>query len=156
MPILLRSARLAGRRFASTHSHDHHHVPTMQPTPEGFGKGFFLSIASVIGVLAIIKADTSGDQPAFITRLIDRYHSRTEVWAARNLAHTDILVQAAEDRMLFQDSPSKRRVAIKNPETLNAGSPWNNEAGRGYGGDLKTTRMHLEALREKHAESFRK
>jgi len=39
---------------------------------------------------------------------------------------------------------------------LNAGSPWNTQAGRSYGAELKTTRMHLEALREKHAESFRK
>jgi len=70
----------------------------------------------VIGVLAIIKADTSSDHPPFLTRLIDRYHSRNEVWEARNEAHLKVLMQAAEDRTLFQDSPAARRVAIKNPE----------------------------------------
>ncbi|KAF8250494.1 hypothetical protein K440DRAFT_541496, partial [Wilcoxina mikolae CBS 423.85] len=122
-----------------------------------FGKGFYLSIAATVGVLALYKFDTESnpDGTPFLTRLIEKYHSRTEMWEARNALHTHMVERAAADRSLFQDSKKTSVVGIKFPEALNVGAPWNQVAGWSSG-DLSAVKAHMEAQRERHTASLQK
>lgn len=84
----------------------------------GFGKGFYLSIAGVVGTLALYKLDKSSNAggESFITRMITKYHSRQEVWEARNSLRTTMLEQASADKSLFECSPRSSAVPYKYPE----------------------------------------
>ena len=84
----------------------------------GFGKGFYLSIAGVVGTIALYKLDKSlsAGGESFITRMITKYHSRQEVWEARNSLRTTMLEQASADKSLFGYSPPSSAVPHKYPE----------------------------------------
>jgi len=120
-------------------------------TDEGFGKGFFVSITSVLGVVALYNLDqnNAGDEGTLISRTISKYQSSSEVWEARNSVHTELIEQAATDRSLFQNSRTRRTIKLKFPEVFNNSSPWNQEAGWATG-DITGVKAHMEAERAKY------
>jgi len=138
--------RATGRRAASTTEHGAHDSHHHSPQEEAFGKGFYITIASVVGVLAVYKftAGVDGDSP--LTRLINKYSDDQELWLGRNDRRTVMLEQAGRDRALFQHTKKSGLVPVKFIETLNSGSPYNNEAGRAGGHiDLEALRKQLKA-----------
>lgn len=89
------------------------------PTDADFTRTFFLGIALMISSLALIKFDQSISGPEgqpIITRLINKFHSREEVWEAKNSARTAMIEQAAKDRVLFHDAPQRNVVDYRFPE----------------------------------------
>ncbi|RPB23159.1 hypothetical protein L211DRAFT_762594, partial [Terfezia boudieri ATCC MYA-4762] len=116
------------RRFAST---EHHGPQHHEPTEEKIGKGFFISVATFIGILALFKAEQSSARTdrSLITRLIDKYTDAQEVWAEKSHIHTAKVEQAGRDRSLFMDTEKSRVIPIRAIEVLNAGSPYNRVAG---------------------------
>ncbi|KAF8421422.1 hypothetical protein EV426DRAFT_609181 [Tirmania nivea] len=120
--------RATGRRFASTEHHDPHHN---SPTEEKIGKGFFISVATFVGVLALFKAEqsTARTDKSLITRLINKYTDAQEIWAQKAHIHTAKVEQAGRDRSLFMDTKKSGVIPVRAIEMLNAGSPYNRVAG---------------------------
>ncbi|KAH8150410.1 uncharacterized protein LAJ45_05621 [Morchella importuna] len=149
---------LAKRTFAShsgkgpvpageTHHHDdHHHHPAAEET---FGKGFYLSIAAVVGCLAFYKLEqsTAGAKGAPLTRAIEYYSDLSKDWEERNVRHTSMVERAAADRSLFEDSTPSKTVNLRFPERFNTGSPYMNEIGW-QGNDLLALKAHYESQRK--------
>jgi hypothetical protein len=62
---------------------------------------------------------TSGDKEPYFTRLItNTYNKYASTWADRNNIHTEMIEQAAADRVLFlnEASQSVRHVDLRFPE----------------------------------------
>jgi hypothetical protein len=62
---------------------------------------------------------TSGDKEPYFTRLItNTYNKYSGAWAHRNNVHTEMIEQAAADRVLFlnEASQSVRHVDLRFPE----------------------------------------
>lgn len=62
---------------------------------------------------------TSGDKEPYFTRLItNTYNKYANTWADRNNTHTEMIEQAAADRVLFLNEASQavRHVDIRFPE----------------------------------------
>jgi hypothetical protein len=62
---------------------------------------------------------TSGDKEPYFTRLItNTYNKYANTWADRNNIHTEMIEQAAADRVLFlnEASQSVRHVDLRFPE----------------------------------------
>ncbi|KAI5804944.1 hypothetical protein EDC01DRAFT_725533 [Geopyxis carbonaria] len=142
---------LVTRRHASHGPADAHHAPAAHgpAAEEGFSKGFFISLAVALGGLAFYQYDTAGQRPSIVTRLIAQYHSRHEVWEARNVLHTTMVEEAARDKSLLQDYRPAYTIPIRFPEVFNGGSPYNNEAGWATG-ELGAVKKHLEAEHKKY------
>jgi hypothetical protein len=83
-----------------------------------FGKGFYLSIAAVVGCLAFYKLEqsTSGAKGAPLTRAIEYYSDLSKDWEERNIRHTSMVERAAADRSLFEDSTPSKTVNLRFPE----------------------------------------
>merc|ERR1712137_83263 len=145
----LRSARgvrsQIQRRHASHGAGDAHH----SSGNESFGAGFYITVTGLpLGFLALNYA-TSGDKEPYFTRLItNTYNKYAGAWAHRNNIHTEMIEEAAADRVLFlnEASQSVRHVDLRFPEIFNTGSPWNVPAGQG-GANID----HLIAKYEKEA-----
>ncbi|CCX09680.1 NADH-ubiquinone oxidoreductase [Pyronema domesticum] len=144
-----RRVLLSGRRsiqqvrFGSHAAHDAHHAPAV---PESFGKGFYMSIAAFTGLCAFYKFTVSDEKEPLVTRIINKYHSQSALWEARNTVHTKMVEEAAHDRLLFEESPIPKSRPYAYPEALNQGSPWNITAGWATG-DLTAVKAHMEAER---------
>lgn len=146
----LRSARgvrsQIQRRYASHGAGDAHHTSS---GTESFGAGFYVAITAVPVTFLGLNYATSGDKEPYFTRLItNTYNKYANTWAERNNAHTDMIEQAAADRVLFLNEASNavRHVDLRFPEIFNVSSPWNVPAGHG-GANLD----HLIAKYEKEA-----
>jgi hypothetical protein len=62
---------------------------------------------------------TSGDKEPYFTRLItNTYNKYANTWAERNNTHTEMIEQAAADRVLFLNEASQavRHVDLRFPE----------------------------------------
>ncbi|KAL7276309.1 hypothetical protein RUND412_000723 [Rhizina undulata] len=116
---------------------------------EGFGKGFYISIAAAAGCLALYKLEQkiSGAEGSPFTRMIEYYADLQKVWEERNDRHTRMAQRAAADRSLFQDSKPSTHINLKFPEVFNSGSPHNRETGWS-GGDLTALYKHYEEQRK--------
>lgn len=146
----LRSARgvrtQIQRRHASHGAGDAHHTSSGS---ESFGAGFFVAITAVPAAFFALNYATSGDKEPYFTRLItNTYNKYANTWADRNSVHTEMIEQAAADRVLFLNEASNapRHVDLRFPEIFNTGSPWNVPAGHG-GANID----HLIAKYEKEA-----
>lgn len=88
---------------------------------------------------------TSGDKEPYFTRLItSTYNKYANTWADRNNTHTEMIEQAAADRVLFLNEASQavRHVDLRFPEYV---SPCARERG---GGGEEDEEKHVK--REKH------
>ncbi|XTI95699.1 hypothetical protein V2W45_1182145, partial [Cenococcum geophilum] len=114
------------RRYAhDAHDHGHH-----EPVNESFGKGFFISVATIPAAYALYKfSRMNTDEKPWFTRLIDSYSDLKATWADRNDLHTRAIEQAAFDRNLFQNSKPNYHAELRFPEMMNVGSPYNVPAG---------------------------
>ncbi|KAM0718741.1 hypothetical protein Q7P37_005812 [Cladosporium fusiforme] len=146
----VRSARVARtqiqRRYASHGAGDAHNTSSGS---ESFGPGFFVAVAGVPLAFLGLNYATSGDKEPYFTRLItNTYNKYANTWADRNAVHTEMIEQAAADRVLFLNEASNavRHVDLRFPEIFNVSSPWNVPAGQG-GANLD----HLIAKYEKEA-----
>ncbi|RFU34314.1 hypothetical protein B7463_g1966, partial [Scytalidium lignicola] len=121
----------ASKRYSSTaHGHDSHHSG---PKDESLGTTFWLAIGLVPASVVIYSASRpskDGSQPA-LSRFIESYSSWKEQWLTRNTLHTNMIEQAAHDRILINTSPGSPTVNLKFPEVFNTGSPYNVVAGQG-------------------------
>lgn len=154
MTALLRRsiARASLRRTYATDAHHHH-----GEVSESFGKGFYLSIAALVGTLALIKASKSSDPnaPPLITRLIEKFTTPRKVLEEQNAVRVRLAEQAARDKTLLFDSRGDGVIQVKAVEThFNGGAPWNQEAGRAWGEQVGTVREHLEAQREAYTRKW--
>ncbi|KAA8908641.1 hypothetical protein FN846DRAFT_654081 [Sphaerosporella brunnea] len=171
MTALLRRsiARASLRRTYATDAHHHHgevsesarfpplSSPVLRLTVTGFGKGFYLSIAALVGTLALIKASKSSDPnaPPLITRLIEKFTTPRKVLEEQNAVRVRLAEQAARDKTLLFDSRGDGVIQVKAVEThFNGGAPWNQEAGRAWGEQVGTVREHLEAQREAYTRKW--
>src|SRR5688500_16063622 len=88
------------------------------PISLGFGKGFYLSIAAVVGTLALYKLEQSisGSDKSPFTRMIEHYADLQDTWEKRNLRRTVMIERAAADRCLFQDYTPNKTLNLRFPE----------------------------------------
>lgn len=73
----------------------------------------------MVSSVALIKFDQSIEGPEgqpMITRLINKFHSREEIWEAKNAARTAMVERAARDRILFHNSPVRTVIEHRFPE----------------------------------------
>lgn len=84
----------------------------------GFSKGFYVSIAAVVGCLALYKLERSisGANGNPLSRAIEYYGDLEKYWQERNDRHTAMIERAAADRSLFQDTKPSGTVNLKFPE----------------------------------------
>ncbi|CUS09081.1 unnamed protein product [Tuber aestivum] len=140
----------------------HHFTPPPEYPEESFGKGFYLSIAAVVGTIALYKLEQSisGSDRSPLTRAIEYYSDVQDLWEKRNARRTVLIERAAADRTLFLNSEPNKTVQVKFPEyilfpdpvrrrMLNNFSPRNNEIGWTHSVDLSTLREHYESQRGK-------
>ena len=82
------------------------------------GKGFFISVASLVGILVLIKAEiaTARTDKSVVTRLIERYTDSQDLWAEKAHRHTAKVGQAGRDKSLFQDSQKSGVIPIRSIE----------------------------------------
>jgi len=162
--ILCPSRAILGRRYDATltdvqkgkapppnASDGHHFTPPPEHPEESFGKGFYLSIAAVVGTIALYKLEQSisGSDRSPITRAIEYYSDVQDLWEKRNTRRTVLIERAAADRTLFLNSEPNKTVQVKFPEMLNNFSPRNNEVGWAQSVDLSSLREHYESQRGK-------
>ncbi|MCJ1337583.1 hypothetical protein MMC09_002865 [Bachmanniomyces sp. S44760] len=143
-----RSLRTQQRRYDSSNTPSGHaagaghHEPTHHghhpaPVNESFGRGFYITIASIplfFAVYSYSRSSNAADQTSpeaqpVLTRIINSYTSYRNTWTERNTLHTQMIEQAAHDRNLFQSSPHAKNYELKFPEVFNTGSPFNVVAG---------------------------
>ncbi|KAH8820333.1 NADH-ubiquinone oxidoreductase 17.8 kDa subunit [Xylogone sp. PMI_703] len=123
---------LTPKRFASSaHGHESHHHSG--PKDESLGTTFWFAIGLIPATVVVYTASRpskDGSQPA-LSRFIDGYSSWKDQWTSRNTLHTNMIEQAAHDRILINSSPGSPTVNLKFPEVFNTGSPHNVVAGQG-------------------------
>ncbi|PWW73136.1 hypothetical protein C7212DRAFT_332491 [Tuber magnatum] len=129
----------------------HRFTPPPEYPEESFGKGFYLSIAAVVGTIALynLEQSISGSDRSPFTRAIEYYLDVQDLWEKRNTRRTVLMERAAADRTLFLNSEPNKTVQVKFPEMLNNFSPRNNEIGWTHSVDLSTLREHYESQRGK-------
>ncbi|GAB7364975.1 hypothetical protein MBLNU230_g5758t1 [Neophaeotheca triangularis] len=115
-----------------THGQPHH----ASSGTESLGKPFYISISALAFGFALYKLSRQGtdEQPWLTRRFIEGYNSYKDVWARRNDVHTQMVQQAAGDRLLFLNETGagqNRHVDVRFPEIMNQSSPWNVPAGNG-------------------------
>ncbi|KAK2799014.1 hypothetical protein FQN50_008641 [Emmonsiellopsis sp. PD_5] len=138
-------------RSGSSAAHDHHHA---EPVNETFGRGFYLSIASVpVGILLYNYSTSDPEKTPWITRLIEDSFPKESMWERRNAIHTAAIEQAAQDRHLFQSQNDPVNIGLSCPEVFNTGSPMNVPAGNGSA-DLTAVVSHYQ-MRNKKTEEQR-
>ncbi|MCJ1408963.1 hypothetical protein MMC19_003040 [Ptychographa xylographoides] len=140
-----------------------HHEPTKhahhpEPQNESFGRGFYLTLASLPLGFALYKfsrnennSSATSAQPA-ITRFLDHWSGYKDRWVARNTLHTRMVEQAANDRNLFQNEPPGKMVDLRFPEVFNSGSPYNVQAGQTA--NLDALVAHYEKKNREAAAKF--
>ncbi|KAK5062478.1 hypothetical protein LTR84_004550 [Exophiala bonariae] len=158
---LRRSVQRQTRRYDSHHApHGHeeaHHGESAfhvahGPANESFGRGFYISLAS-IPLFAAIYVVATNPNDNFVYRLVKRYEIGQEVEERKNLIHQRLMEQAAADRQLFASTPrDSSSPPIRYPEVFNHGSPWNVAAGQG-GADLNAlTKFYHEKAQAQEEE----
>ncbi|KAF2705340.1 hypothetical protein K504DRAFT_537405 [Pleomassaria siparia CBS 279.74] len=128
----IRKGRTTLPRQSRRYAHDEHaHAPHTPPASEGFGKGFWGTIALIpLGWgLYFVSRPESADSPPLITRWINEYTSNQEKNAAINDLHVRIMDQVGSDRVLFQKTWQQEHIEMRFPEIMNVGSPFNVVAG---------------------------
>ncbi|KAK2749762.1 hypothetical protein FQN55_002998 [Onygenales sp. PD_40] len=138
------------RRSGSSAAHDHHHHA--EPVNETFGRGFYLSIASVpVGILLYKYATSDPEKTPWITRLIEDYFPKESMWERRNAIHTAAIERAAQDKHLFQSQNNAVTIGLSFPEAFNTGSPMNVPAGNASA-DLTAVVAHYQMMNKKTEE----
>ncbi|ORY14502.1 hypothetical protein BCR34DRAFT_479408 [Clohesyomyces aquaticus] len=132
-----RKTRTTLPRQSCRYAHDEHghgHAESHAPVNEGFGLGFWATVACVpagglLYTLSKTEPGTEAESQPIITRMLHKYHSYGEQWTATNDLHVQLIEQAGRDRVLFANSKPQEFVPFKSPDILTAGSPYNVVAG---------------------------
>jgi len=145
-PVRALLRRQQPRRFDSSSAHGEHHHPAA-PVNEGFGRGFYVTVASIPLGLAFYKYSTSdANKKPWITQLIEQHMEKQSTWERVNAIHTVAVEQAAFDRHLFHSQNATVTIDLMCPEVFNSGSPINVPAGNGAA-DLTAVVAHYERRR---------
>ncbi|KAF2088353.1 hypothetical protein K490DRAFT_12622, partial [Saccharata proteae CBS 121410] len=153
--VAARTLRVRTLQQTRRAAHDKAHGPAAG-AEEHFGKGFYITIASVPCLLALYKFTQQAEDPnnkPIITRLIEKYQSYEAKNAERNDLHVMFMEQAAEDRLLLNTAPRKFEAELSYPEFLNHGSPYNVPTGHYVNLDkviAKYQKMNYEENERKH------
>ncbi|KAK0265341.1 hypothetical protein LTR91_010575 [Friedmanniomyces endolithicus] len=127
------------------------------PKNESFGSAFYLTLAAIPLSLALYNftRQGTGEQPWATRYIIDTYNGYAEKWARRNDIHTQMIEQAASDKLLFinEASHGPRLVDLRFPEQFNVGSPYNVPAGQG---SANLDHVIAKFERESYADNERK
>ncbi|KAF2682808.1 hypothetical protein K458DRAFT_419640 [Lentithecium fluviatile CBS 122367] len=138
MQSLRRTAVTAARKGRTTlsrqprrYAHDAHGHGHAEPVNEPMGTGFWITMGFIPAGWAIYWVSSSDDPnaPPFFTRMIDKYTAVQEYWADRNDMHVQLIERAGSDRVLFVNTKPQEYIAMKFPEIMNQGSPYNIPAG---------------------------
>jgi hypothetical protein len=93
---------------------------------------------------------TSGDKEPYFTRLItNTYNKYANTWADRNNVHTEMIEQAAADRVLFLNEASQavRHVDLRFPEYVSILRVRRREMSGGWCGGRACGRgEHMKAM----------
>ncbi|KAK0925028.1 hypothetical protein LTR91_004218 [Friedmanniomyces endolithicus] len=127
------------------------------PKNESFGSAFYLTLAAIPLSLALYNFTRQGtsEQPWATRYIIETYNGYAEKWARRNDIHTQMIEQAASDKLLFinEASHGPRLVDLRFPEQFNIGSPYNVPAGQG---SANLDHVIAKFERESYADNERK
>ena len=79
---------------------------------------FYVGVAGLPLAFLTLNYATSGDEPYFTRLIKDTYNGYSTKWAQRNDVHTQMVEQAAADRVLFLNEASQttRHVELRFPE----------------------------------------
>ncbi|KAF2750760.1 hypothetical protein M011DRAFT_437219 [Sporormia fimetaria CBS 119925] len=134
------------RRFAS----DHHGHGQAHNVNESFGLGLWLPLAAFpFGYLLYKLSQSTQKNPSdVLSRLIKNYMEKEEDIRRSNALHTQLMEQAAKDRVLFYSSPTQVIPQLRFPEIMNNGSPFNVVAGSQVNMDKVIEKMQREAYED--------
>ncbi|KAJ6139457.1 hypothetical protein N7471_005943 [Penicillium samsonianum] len=134
------------RRWGSHAAHE--------PVNEGFGRSFYItsgSIAAAFLLYRISESNTESGKPSWIAGLIDKWTPSQEVFEQRNAIHTAMMEKAASDRHLLGSQGPAEGFALRQPDMLNAGSPYN--VSPGSQADLSHVVAHYQRKNQETEES---
>ncbi|KAG9257903.1 NADH-ubiquinone oxidoreductase 17.8 kDa subunit [Emericellopsis atlantica] len=125
-----RASCLARRLPRSTRSYasDSHHKAA--EVNESFGTGSMLAVGSFFFGILVYQMTPRQGEDSSITRMMNKYLSRSEDWEEINATHVKAARQAGFDRALFENEvPKERWVDVSYPEALQSHAQRNNRAG---------------------------
>ncbi|CDM30864.1 hypothetical protein DTO013E5_489 [Penicillium roqueforti] len=134
------------RRWGSHAAHE--------PVNEGLGRSFYVTsgtIASAFVLYHISKSIKESGEASWMTGLINKWTPSQEVFEQRNAIHTAIMDKAAFDRHLLGSQGPAEAFAHRQPEMLNAGSPFN--VSPGSQADLSHVVAHYQRKNQEIEES---
>ncbi|KAJ5092188.1 hypothetical protein NUU61_007058 [Penicillium alfredii] len=100
------------------------------------------SFASAYLLYRVSKSNQESDSPSWISSFISKWTPSQEVFEERNAIRTAVMEKAAHDRHLFQSQGPREAYDLKQPEMMNAGSPFN--VSPGSQADLSAVVAHYQ------------
>ncbi|KAK4870404.1 hypothetical protein LT330_004752 [Penicillium expansum] len=134
------------RRWGSHAAHE--------PVNESFGRSFYVtcgSIASAFALYHVSKSNEESGSPSWISNLISKWTPSEEVFEQRNAIHTAIMEKAASDRHLLGSQGPAEAFALRQPDMMNAGSPYN--VSPGSQADLSHVVAHYQRKNQEAEQS---
>ncbi|KAJ5952374.1 uncharacterized protein N7479_010787 [Penicillium vulpinum] len=124
------------------------------PVNESFGRSFYVtcgSIASAFALYHVSKANEESGSPSWISDLISKWSPSQEVFEQRNAIHTAMMEKAASDRHLLGSQSQAEAFTLRQPDMMNAGSPYN--VSPGSQADLSHVVAHYQRKNQEIEES---
>ncbi|KAJ5841527.1 hypothetical protein N7534_011357 [Penicillium rubens] len=125
-----------------------------EPVNEGFGRSFYVtcgSIASAYLLYRVSQSNEKSSEPSWISGLISKWTPSQEVFEQRNAIHTAMMEKAATDRHLLGSQGPPEAFALRQPDMMNAGSPYN--VSPGSQADLSHVVAHYQRKNQEIEES---
>ncbi|KAJ5178035.1 uncharacterized protein N7500_000734 [Penicillium coprophilum] len=124
------------------------------PVNEGFGRSFYVtcgSIASAFLLYHVSKSNEESGSASWISNLITKWSPSQEVFEQRNAIHTAMMEKAASDRHLLGSQGPPEAFDLRQPDMMNAGSPYN--VSPGSQADLSHVVAHYQRKNQQIEES---
>ncbi|OQE32861.1 hypothetical protein PENFLA_c001G02425 [Penicillium flavigenum] len=134
------------RRWGSHAAHE--------PVNEGFGRSFYVTCGSIASAYLLYRVSQSNEksgEPSWISGLISKWAPSQEVFEQRNAIHTAMMEKAATDRHLLGSQGPPEAFALRQPDMMNAGSPYN--VSPGSQADLSHVVAHYQRKNQEIEES---
>ncbi|CAG8904070.1 unnamed protein product [Penicillium egyptiacum] len=134
------------RRWGSHAAHE--------PVNEGFGRSFYVTCGSIASAYLLYRVSESNEksgEPSWISGLISKWTPSQEVFEQRNAIHTAMMEKAATDRHLLGSQGQAEAFTLRQPDMMNAGSPYN--VSPGSQADLSHVVAHYQRKNQEIEES---
>ncbi|KAG0157383.1 hypothetical protein PDIDSM_4568 [Penicillium digitatum] len=109
------------------------------------------SVASAFILYHVSKSYEESGSPSWISNFISKWTPSEEVFEQRNAIHTAIMEKVAFDRHLLGSQGPPEAFALRQPDMMNAGSPYN--VSPGSQADLSHVVAHYQAKNQEAEES---